>query len=288
MCVRARDRVRACVCVCVCGSRPGQHPPHRRRGGCRLPAGPRRSQPRRTPPSAASADQPPGPQIHPSRGPTLRCVQTKHSQEAGPFSVARLKMDLHFHSRLSFTGGVPALFIHPSGVMKNTVGVPRRRLQRGGMSSKSSNCNSRVSHACRHSQSKPISPCSIAPRCTAGLRPDRPTDHNERRSDAVEARAKGTVLRIYIPWWRRREQTSRRADEQTSRRADEQTSRRADEQQTSRRAKRAWKESVTTTIIKNAHISRARGHSPGCRRRSARPPVYRHTGQRPRGKAFWI
>ena len=35
----------------------------------------------------------------------------KHSQKAGPFSVARLKMDLPFHNRLA--GGVPAL-LHPS------------------------------------------------------------------------------------------------------------------------------------------------------------------------------
>ena len=33
-------------------------------------------------------------------------VHTKHSQKAGPFSVARLKMDLPFHNRLAFTGDV--------------------------------------------------------------------------------------------------------------------------------------------------------------------------------------
>ena len=43
------------------------------------------------------------------RGPALRGVHTKHSQKAGPFSVARLKMDLPFHNRLAFTGEVPAL-----------------------------------------------------------------------------------------------------------------------------------------------------------------------------------
>ena len=29
-------------------------------------------------------------------------VHTKHSQKAGPFSVARLKMDLPFHNRLAY------------------------------------------------------------------------------------------------------------------------------------------------------------------------------------------
>ena len=36
------------------------------------------------------------------RGPALRCVHTKRSQKAGPFSVARLKMDLRFHNRLAY------------------------------------------------------------------------------------------------------------------------------------------------------------------------------------------
>ena len=44
-----------------------------------------------------------------NRGPALRCVHTKHSRKAGPFSVAGLKMDLPFHGRLAFTGGMPAL-----------------------------------------------------------------------------------------------------------------------------------------------------------------------------------
>ena len=38
--------------------------------------------------------------LHAARGPALRSVHTKHSQKAGPFSVARLKMDLPFHDRL--------------------------------------------------------------------------------------------------------------------------------------------------------------------------------------------
>ena len=38
-------------------------------------------------------------------------VHTKHSQKAGPFSVARLKIDLPFHNRLAFTGQVPALLV---------------------------------------------------------------------------------------------------------------------------------------------------------------------------------
>ena len=36
------------------------------------------------------------------RGPALRCAHTKHSQKAGPISVARLKMDLPFHTRLAY------------------------------------------------------------------------------------------------------------------------------------------------------------------------------------------
>ena len=36
-------------------------------------------------------------------------VHTKHSQKAGPFSVARLELDVRFHDRLAFTGEVPAL-----------------------------------------------------------------------------------------------------------------------------------------------------------------------------------
>ena len=36
------------------------------------------------------------------RGPALGCVHTKHSQKAGPFSDARLKMDLPFHNRLVY------------------------------------------------------------------------------------------------------------------------------------------------------------------------------------------
>ena len=36
------------------------------------------------------------------RGPALRCVHTKHSQKACPFSVARLKLDLPFHNRLAY------------------------------------------------------------------------------------------------------------------------------------------------------------------------------------------
>ena len=35
----------------------------------------------------------------------------KASQNAGPFSVARLKMDPPFHNRLMFTGEVPALLV---------------------------------------------------------------------------------------------------------------------------------------------------------------------------------
>ena len=54
-----------------------------------------------------------------ARGPALRCVHTKQSQKAGPFSVARLKMDLPFHNRLAFTGGVPALLSRPAGVEKH-------------------------------------------------------------------------------------------------------------------------------------------------------------------------
>ena len=34
--------------------------------------------------------------------PVCLCVRTKHSRKAGPFSVARLKMDLPFHSRLAY------------------------------------------------------------------------------------------------------------------------------------------------------------------------------------------
>ena len=41
-------------------------------------------------------------------------VHTEHAQKAGPFSVARLTMDLHFHNRLALTGEVPALFSHPT------------------------------------------------------------------------------------------------------------------------------------------------------------------------------
>ena len=42
--------------------------------------------------------------VHAGRWPALRCVliHTKHSQKAGPFSVARLKMDLPFHNRLTY------------------------------------------------------------------------------------------------------------------------------------------------------------------------------------------
>ena len=36
-------------------------------------------------------------------------AHTKHSQNAGPCSVTRLKMDLPFHNRLASTGEVPAL-----------------------------------------------------------------------------------------------------------------------------------------------------------------------------------
>ena len=37
-------------------------------------------------------------------------VHRKHSPKAGPFSVARLKIDLPFNNRLAFTGEVPAVF----------------------------------------------------------------------------------------------------------------------------------------------------------------------------------
>ena len=44
---------------------------------------------------------------------------TNIAQKAGPFSVARLKMDLPFHSRLAFTGEMPALFrFHEPGRTK--------------------------------------------------------------------------------------------------------------------------------------------------------------------------
>ena len=43
------------------------------------------------------------------RGPALRCVHTKHSQTAGPFSVTRLKTDLPFQNRLVVTAQAPAL-----------------------------------------------------------------------------------------------------------------------------------------------------------------------------------
>ena len=36
-------------------------------------------------------------------------AQTKHSQKAGPFPVARLETDLPFHKRLAYAGEVPAL-----------------------------------------------------------------------------------------------------------------------------------------------------------------------------------
>ena len=35
-------------------------------------------------------------------GPALRCAHSKHAQKAGPFSVARPKMDLPFHNRLAY------------------------------------------------------------------------------------------------------------------------------------------------------------------------------------------
>ena len=44
-------------------------------------------------------------QAVPTRGPALRCVHTKHSQKAGSFSVARLKMDLPFHNLLAYNRG---------------------------------------------------------------------------------------------------------------------------------------------------------------------------------------
>ena len=44
-----------------------------------------------------------------TRGPALRCVYTNIHKKAGPFSAARLKMDLPFHKRLAFTGEAPAL-----------------------------------------------------------------------------------------------------------------------------------------------------------------------------------
>ena len=40
-------------------------------------------------------------------------VHTKHSQKAGPFSVAPLKMDRPLHNRLAVTGEVPALLAAP-------------------------------------------------------------------------------------------------------------------------------------------------------------------------------
>ena len=43
------------------------------------------------------------------RGLALRFVHPKHSQKAGPFSVARLKTDLPFHNRLAYNREVPAL-----------------------------------------------------------------------------------------------------------------------------------------------------------------------------------
>ena len=45
------------------------------------------------------------------RAGTSLCTCLKHSQNAGPFSVARLKMDPPFHSRLAFTAEVPALLV---------------------------------------------------------------------------------------------------------------------------------------------------------------------------------
>ena len=40
-------------------------------------------------------------------------AHTTHSQKAGPFSVARLKMDPHLHNRLASTGEAPALLVLP-------------------------------------------------------------------------------------------------------------------------------------------------------------------------------
>ena len=41
---------------------------------------------------------------HAARGLALRGVHAEHSQKAGPFSVARLRLDMPFHNRLASTG----------------------------------------------------------------------------------------------------------------------------------------------------------------------------------------
>ena len=47
------------------------------------------------------------------RAGTSLCTHKTLHKKAGPFSVARLKMDLPFHNRLAFTGEVPALLVRP-------------------------------------------------------------------------------------------------------------------------------------------------------------------------------